>query len=53
MIKVTKKFGILLLVSCVSISSFANSDLTNNDYDADYYENEGNLVFKIRGGDKI
>lgn len=50
MIKVTKKFGILLLVSCVSISSFANSDSTNNDYDADYYENEGNLVFKIRGG---
>ncbi|MCC8371280.1 MAG: OmpW family protein [Rickettsia endosymbiont of Pseudomimeciton antennatum] len=50
MIKVTRKFGIFLLVSCISISSFANYDPDNNDYDADYYENEGNLVFKMRVG---
>ncbi len=47
MIKVAKKLGIFLLVSCASISSFADYD-PNNDYDADYYENEGNLVFKMK-----
>ncbi|WP_425363336.1 OmpW family outer membrane protein [Candidatus Tisiphia endosymbiont of Hybos culiciformis] len=52
MIKVAKKLGIFLLVSCTSISSFANDSVNNDavgkDYDADYYENEGNLVFKMR-----
>ncbi|WP_341750672.1 OmpW family outer membrane protein [Candidatus Tisiphia endosymbiont of Sialis lutaria] len=47
MIKVAKKLGIFLLVSCASISSFANNT-GNNDYDADYYGDEGNLVFKMR-----
>ncbi|WP_250311925.1 OmpW family outer membrane protein [Rickettsia endosymbiont of Oedothorax gibbosus] len=52
MIKVTKKLGVFLLMSCVSISSFANHDSADNDYGADYnanyYENDGGLLFRMR-----
>jgi outer membrane protein len=40
----------ILIVSIALISStcFAASSDSNNDYDADYYEDEGRLLFKIR-----
>ncbi|WP_341756489.1 MULTISPECIES: OmpW family outer membrane protein [unclassified Candidatus Tisiphia] len=53
MIKVVKKLGMFLLVSCASISSFANPDADNDynaNYNADYYGNGGDLVFKMRAG---
>jgi|GEM_PF-829539 len=55
MTRIIKKIGIVLFVSCVSISSFAKSmydDVDSApDYDSTpYYENEGSLVFKMRLG---
>lgn len=55
MTRIIKKIGIVLFVSCVSISSFAKSmydDIDSApDYDSTpYYENEGSLVFKMRLG---
>ncbi len=49
MIKVTKNLVVFFLISLISINSFADKDEDINNYDADYYGNEGNLVFKIRG----
>lgn len=61
MIRMAKKLGVILFVSCVSINSFAES--TYNDVNADinaepkhdydsvpYYENEGSLIVKMRLG---
>ncbi len=48
MIKVIKKLGIFLLLSCISINSFAVEDTDINSNEGDYYEKEGNLVFKLR-----
>ncbi|WP_341787314.1 OmpW family outer membrane protein [Rickettsia endosymbiont of Cantharis rufa] len=55
MTRIIKKIGIALLVSCVSISSFAKRMYDDidpaPDYDSTpYYENEGSLVFKVRLG---
>ncbi len=48
MIKIAKNFGIILLASFISINGFAEDELNSDDYDADYYEGEGNLVFKMK-----
>ena len=45
--KFTKNFIIFLLTCFINVVAFAD-DSINSDYDADYYENEGNLVFKFR-----
>ncbi|HJD56454.1 MAG TPA: outer membrane beta-barrel protein [Rickettsia endosymbiont of Pyrocoelia pectoralis] len=55
MIKMTKRLGLILFVSCISVNSFAKGmydDLESApDYDnVPYYENEGALVFKMRLG---
>jgi outer membrane protein len=50
MMRVAKNFGILLFISFISINSFGSDDddLVKNDYDANYYEDEGHMVFKVR-----
>ncbi|XVN40525.1 MAG: OmpW family outer membrane protein [Rickettsia endosymbiont of Argas persicus] len=55
MIRIVRKLGVILFVSCVSMNSFAKTmydDINAGpDYDSTpYYENEGSLVFKMRLG---
>lgn len=48
MIKVAKNLIVFLLISFVSINSFAAQDEDNSNDNIDYYGNEGDLIFKIR-----
>ncbi|AFB20652.1 OmpW family outer membrane protein [Rickettsia canadensis] len=55
MLRIVKKLGVTLLVSSISMSSFAKSmynDIDSTEYydSTPYYENEGSLVFKVRLG---
>ncbi|KAJ6644890.1 putative outer membrane protein [Pseudolycoriella hygida] len=49
MIRLIKGLGIFLLVSCISVSGFAINDEALQKDGINYYENEGNLILKIRG----
>ncbi|XVN42763.1 MAG: OmpW family outer membrane protein [Candidatus Rickettsia vulgarisii] len=49
MLRTIKKLGLFLFVGCVSINTFASECSNVYDNETNYYENEGNLVFKARG----